>query len=217
MAFYTGPLSNTSNNNEKKNKNYIDMVIDKTEKIKFDNPKDNCKESPKVIAPLIPKNSFADQNKKGMEQINSNIIQNNNKNLSEDIIIQPDINIKGPRNLNQIKTKTYQGDKTFLLQSHKVDTHEIKSKIDENIESNKEIMNDVESNRDDLTKKFEELQKEKQEKLKEYRDMLVKSKKEKRNADKEKDDPFEIDEGKLSDEVRKRLLMRKQLAESLKK
>jgi len=249
MAFY-GPSAtshnNTNTSNDLSNKVYVDVVIDKTEKLKFsscqnDSSVSSNNTSTKNTAPadLSIKNEInikTDVNKNNFDDISLSVISNRNAGpliesdhkTIENIYNQSESTIK--RNLNQIKKKTYQGDRNFMLQSQK-DTSDNNSKIKEENKKHQEMINNLDSNKieipkqmtnddrskNELAKKLEDLEKEKQEQFKEYREKLLKIKKKNRKIDIEKDDPFEINDSILSDEVKKRLQMRKELAEKLKK
>lgn len=70
---------------------------------------------------------------------------------------------------------------------------------------------------DNLNKKLNEFEQNKAKKLQEYREMILKMKKEKRQKEEsEADDILKVGEGKMSEEDQKRLNLRKQLAEKLK-
>jgi hypothetical protein len=122
-------------------------------------------------------------------------------------------------NLNKIQDKKqFQGDRNFTLNHDKPDYTNIKSKIDNTIKVNKEMMGEVEKGNEELAKKYEQIQKEKNEKLKDYRDMILKMKKEKRGAEKEKEENlYGVDESQLPEDVKKRMKMRQDLANRLKK
>jgi hypothetical protein len=129
-------------------------------------------------------------------------------------------------NLGSIKDKkNFTGDRNFMI-NEKKDYSGIQSKIDTGIRTKASVsipLSDPSVN-DELAKKYEQIEKEKQEKLKDYRDLILKMKKDKRSVEKQKEETagtganqFEIKEDQLSDEVKKRLEMRKQLADRLKK
>ena len=73
------------------------------------------------------------------------------------------------------------------------------------------------SGNDNLNKKLSEFEQNKAKKLQEYREMILKMKKEKRQKEEnEADDILKVGDGKMSEEDQKRLNLRKQLAEKLK-
>ncbi len=142
---------------------------------------------------------------------------NNNNNKKEDEIIIDDFEKSSKLNLGLIKEKkSFTGDRNFMI-AEKPDYANVKSKIDNTLKVvPKDVSKDVAN--EELARKFEQIQKEKQEQMKDYRDLIVKMKKEKRNSEKEKEEKMlEIKENQLSDEVKKRLQMRKSLADKLKK
>lgn len=157
---------------------------------------------------------------------NNSIINNNSlipsKISSEGISVDDitDSSIGSKINLGQVKDKkNFTGDRNFILYNEKQDYSNIKSKIDTTLIINKDISNKNDLANEELARKYQELQKEKESKLKDYRDLILKMKKDKRTAEKEKEkeDLFEINENQLSDDVKKRINMRKQLADKLKK
>jgi hypothetical protein len=120
-----------------------------------------------------------------------------------------------------VDKKNFTGDRNFMINDKK-DYTGVKPKIDTGIKINKSqvVSTTSETANDELSKKYEQIQKEKQDKLKDYRDLLLKMKKDKRSVEKEKEkdeNQLEINDDQLSDEVKKRLQMRKQLADRLKK
>lgn len=127
-------------------------------------------------------------------------------------------------NLGSLKDKkSFTGDRNFILNDKK-DYSGVQSKIDTGIRTKASVSIPISdpSVNDELAKKYEQIEKEKQDKLKDYRDLILKMKKDKRSVEKEKvkekdTNQFEIKDDQLSDEVKKRLEMRKQLADRLKK
>lgn len=121
-------------------------------------------------------------------------------------------------NLGQIKTKKAL-DSAFGLDSNRDSgfNTQYKSMID--TKSNIEL---IPNSALELAKKYEEIEKDKQNQLKDYRDIILKMKKDKRSDQKEKEkekesDLFEEEDPRLSEEVKKRIQMRKLLADKLKK
>lgn len=90
--------------------------------------------------------------------------------------------------------------------------------VDKHIDGNKSILNELESNNDEMAKIYDNIQKNKELKLKEYRNMVLKMKKDKRDNDLlEQEEEMPKKEDPIEDRIaKKRQEMRKSLAESLK-
>lgn len=143
---------------------------------------------------------------------NKNEIPNPDNNLKNTILIENKVPVKN----STIKNKN-DLDKAFGVDEVKPNLSSIKSMLQANVELNKEVAANVNQSNIELAKKYEEIEKEQQNMLKDYRDLVVKMKKEKRSVEKEKEDHiFEIDESQLSEDVKKRLQLRKSLADKLK-
>lgn len=127
-----------------------------------------------------------------------------------------------PKKLNKVITK---GKKQSIQSSLSKDLQESDNKTvnlhlnsDKQQELNSKVLNEIESTNEEMVKIYENIQKDKEAKLKEYRNMVLKLKKEKRvnNLLSEEQDKSEKDPPLEDGIVKTRLEMRKSLAESLK-
>jgi hypothetical protein len=91
---------------------------------------------------------------------------------------------------NQASLNNLQGAKkgTFIVNHDVPDYSNIKSKIDTTTKVNKDILEEEDTANEELSKKYQQIQKDKQDKLKAYRDMIVKMKNDKRTDQKIKVD-----------------------------
>ena len=213
---FNGNSSEKKETRHKLNESNLEIEIGKTN-ISSNQPEVKKYELNKVKIPShkVPKSLILSNNNNDLVPLSTkqvgDLIDNNikeNKNIAEKAI-KPNFN-------ENRATTNFEDERSTRFLTQKLYILDVKNKIEKINLGNQEILNNIENNNVELSRQFDELQNEKQEKLKEYREMLVKMKKERRQTEKEKDDPFDIDDTKLSEEVKKRLQMRKQMAEQLK-
>jgi hypothetical protein len=127
-------------------------------------------------------------------------------------------------NVDNYNLNPVQASKKGMFQSldyGRSDFSSIKHKIDNTWKNNREIMQQLEKSNSELAKKFDQIQKDKDLKLKDYRDQVLKMKMDKRandyNQHMKEESLYNANQDSISDEVRTRMEMRKQLAEKLKK
>lgn len=205
---------------KKFNDNILDMVGDIgsvtiTEKKTFENEDkfENQKDKPKIPIPSIDDGGFGNKNDTSEFEVTSSISEEKlnlevekgedsyknftkNKNEQDDNFkYNPDFSHLKSNLDNSADTSDFQKwklNKRASLDQPLPDLSNVKSKINTGISQKKVSLDShLKNETDELKKKFESLQKEKENKLKDYREMLLKMQREK-NSDNDKKEVSEL-------------------------
>jgi hypothetical protein len=166
---------------------YVDKVIEKTEKISIVPETKPAEVKPVEVKPLVIETKPVEIKPEPKPEpipepkIEQPVAKPKEIDSDEDFDdFESGSNKKKKQNQNLAEIQKKQTN--FVLNHDMPDYSNVKSKIDTTSKVNKDMLEEVDTANEELKKKYQQIQKDKQDKLKAYRDMVLNMKQEKRSG-----------------------------------